>query len=829
MKNQQTQPKLNPGAGRFAVRLGAIAIALALAGIAQAQVFTFTNVWGIPAATYLDLPGTNNNVRGVALSPLTTNVLYASTTGGTNGSTVNHIAVLDANNGSNYLAQLNSTGVSGGIVTLMNVRVSEDGSVYASNRRDGGVNTFTIYRWPSESDLVTPAVKIVDQAFVQRLGDHMDVRGSGTNTEIVVIGSGASGAAVSTNFFIFRPTDDTLTVFTNFNITIPGNTASSIVSAHGVTFEGTNNAIYVLGGSPLAIRRIQYDPVALTAIATRTNAVDSANCRALKYYSPSNGVVLLSSVQMSTASAAAQVARIFQQPTGLTNAMISVLSSNFPTPYTGATNGNGLGQVDANNGRFVFGAPNYGITVFQVASVYLGPVVSGISGGGVYLEGQNVTLSSSVTGVAPLSYQWYFNTNTPIVGATTNSLALLPAQIADSGIYSLVVSNPFAVVTSSFAGLTVLPGNFSNFATNIWTLAPGSRPYLTTGDTQRGLAYDAVSNVVLVVSRSPSNVVALLNGNTGAEVGVLDLSLFNPPTGLPGFFPINTIGVAGDGAVYLANLIISGSDSFALYRFQNADPTIPPTQAYLGNPGVTRLGDTISVRGGGVNTEILCSQRTGSNVVLFTTADGVSFNATLISVTNLPPDAVTGGFAGLGVAFGNGNTFWAKSSNFRLRRVAYDASAGTGEVIETYDSLTLSEAPLGVDNVNGYVAAVAFGQNPQNLSIWDVSQGPPNAVQLDRELFGSNNANGNGTGAVAFDVNGGRIFALNSNNGIIALAYAPRLTINPTPAGGIVTWTGPGTLQASTNLASGVWTDLPSATSPHTNTAAKEVFFRVKR
>lgn len=835
MKLHRTQFNSRPGAGRLAARLGAITVATVLAGAAQAQVFTFTNVWGIPSGTYPDLPITGNNVRGVGLSPLTTNVLYTSTTAGTNGSTVNHVTVLDANNGSNYLAQLSGTGVSGGTLSLMGVRVAEDGSVYACNRADANASLFRIYRWNSEADVVNPPTVVfsapITNVLVQRLGDHMDLRGGGTNTEIVVIGSSGSGPNVSTNFFIFRPTDDTLTSFSNyFSITIPGNTASSIVSAHGVTFEGTNNAIYVLGGTPFAIRRVQYDPVTLTAITTRTNAVDSANCRALEYYSPSNGVALFASVQINTTTASAQIARIFQQPTGLTNAMISVLSSNFPPPYTGAQNGNGLGQVDAANGRFVFGAPNYGITVFQVASVYLGPVLSAVSGGGTYVEGQNVTLSSSVTGVPPLSYQWYFNTNTPVVGANTNSLSFLPAQVVDSGIYSLVVSNPFAVVTSSFASLSILPGNYSNFATNLWTLAPGSRPYLTTGDTQRGVAYDAVSNVLVLVSRSPSNLVALLNADTGAEVGTLDLSPFYPPNPAPpGTLPFNMVGVAEDGAVYVANLIISGSENFAIYRFQNADPAAFPYQSYFGNPGVTRLGDTISVRGAGVNTEILCAQRTGSNVVLFTTADGFNFSPTLISVTNLPDDAVTGGFAGLGLAYGNGNTFWAKSSNFRLRRVAYDATAGTGSVIETYDTLTGSEAPIGVDNVNGYVAAVAFGQIPRNLSIWDVSQGPPNAKQLDRELFGSNNANGNGTGSVAFDVKGGRIFALNSNNGLIALAYAPRLFINPTPAGGIVTWTGPGTLQASTNLASGVWTDLPAATSPHTNTAAKEVFFRVKR
>ncbi|MFN3408964.1 MAG: immunoglobulin domain-containing protein [Limisphaerales bacterium] len=832
MKLHQTQSNPRPGAWRLAARLGAITVAAALAGGAQAQTPVFSTLWGITNASFTDLPAAGSNVRGFAISPVTTNVVYASTAGGSN-----HVSTLDYANGYNKLGSPVAITTLGGTLALTQVRVSDDGKVYACNLSGGPASRFVIYRWESDTDFTAPPIVVYDSgagtSFQWRVGDYMDLRGSGESTEIVVVGNG-SGANITTNIVVFRPTDATATTFTNFTITIPGSSASLNPCGGGVAFEGTNNVVYLKQNGVTTVRRMVYDPTTMTAIVTNSFNMDQSANSGLKYYEV-NGVQMIATVcaqNGTTTNSILHHGKVLQL-TGPSNAVV-VLNLPLPQPY--AANGNLLGLVDAQKDHFVFSEPNNGVLFVALTGIItnppptnLPPTIDTISGGGTYIEGTVVTFSATASGSPPLSYQWYFNTNTPILGATTNTYAIPAVQLADAGFYSLVVTSPFGVVTSGFLGLSVLPGNFSNFASNLWTLGAGSRPYLTTGDTQRGMAYDPVSNVVVVVSRTPSNLVALLDADTGAEVGVLDVSVFNPPTGLPGIFPINTVGVADDGAVYVANLIISGSDNFALYRYQNADPLAFPSQAYLGNPGVTRLGDTISVRGAGVNTEILCAQRTGSNVVLFTTADGFNFTPTLISVTNLPDDAVTGGFAGLGLAYGNGNTFWAKSSNFRLRKVAYDAAAGTGSVIETYDTLTGSEAPIGVDNVNGYVAAVAFGQIPRNLSIWDVSQGPPNAVQLDRELFGSNNANGNGTGSVAFDVNGGRIFALNSNNGLIALAYAPRLTIDPTPAGGIVTWTGPGTLQASTNLASGVWTDLPAATSPHTNTAAKEVFFRVKR
>lgn len=76
---------------------------------------------------------------------------------------------------------------------------------------------------------------------------------------------------------------------------------------------------------------------------------------------------------------------------------------------------------------------------------------------------------------------------------------------------------------------------------------------------------------------------------------------------------------------------------------------------------------------------------------------------------------------------------------------------------------------------------------------------------------------------------GGRIFALDSNNGIIALKYGLRLDFDPTPGGMILTWNWAGTLQSATTVA-GPYSDvLSSATSPHTNTAAAPQSFRLRR
>jgi hypothetical protein len=57
----------------------------------------------------------------------------------------------------------------------------------------------------------------------------------------------------------------------------------------------------------------------------------------------------------------------------------------------------------------------------------------------------------------------------------------------------------------------------------LWDDAPGSQTWLnTTGNTERGIAYDPTSGDVLVVSRNGSTFVELVNGTTGAGAGTLN-------------------------------------------------------------------------------------------------------------------------------------------------------------------------------------------------------------------------------------------------------------------------------------------------------------------
>lgn len=72
------------------------------------------------------------------------------------------------------------------------------------------------------------------------------------------------------------------------------------------------------------------------------------------------------------------------------------------------------------------------------------------------ITGQSASFSTQASGTAPLAYQWFFNTNTPLATATNAVLNLTNVQAVDAGTYSVRVTNTFGSVTSAGAVLTVL-------------------------------------------------------------------------------------------------------------------------------------------------------------------------------------------------------------------------------------------------------------------------------------------------------------------------------------------------------------------------------------
>jgi hypothetical protein len=315
---------------------------------------------------------------------------------------------------------------------------------------------------------------------------------------------------------------------------------------------------------------------------------------------------------------------------------------------------------------------------------------------------------------------------------------------------------------------------FTLSATPLWTAKAGdpNYPFLATSDNAaRGMAFNPMTGDLLVVSRTTSPNVYVINAQDGSVLGNFNMGGI---TG--GTFPIDMIGVGSDGAIYAGNLTTAASGfsaPFKLYRWTSEadaitnDGNTAPTLVYSNDPGNgvstgQRWGDSLSVIGSGFNTKVLLGARNGNTVAVLTPVDPeTTFIAQGISTDNT--------VGNLGLAFQDGSTYWTKVGGQPLKQVTLTDTDGmtTG----TLSGLAASTAPLGVDPGNNLLGLINYSNTAPNPSVtlYDITD-PTAPVALATRSFPTNNANTNGVGAVAFGMVGDNnvMFALDTNNGIVA-------------------------------------------------------------
>jgi len=193
--------------------------------------------------------------------------------------------------------------------------------------------------------------------------------------------------------------------------------------------------------------------------------------------------------------------------------------------------------------------------------------------------------------------------------------------------------------------------------------------------------------------------------------------------------------------------------------------------------------------------------------------------------------------AGLGIGFGAGNTFWTKSGGFQFRHIGFDLIASTNGLLQTFAAGQASSISLGIDPVNDLLADIVPNLNnrpiPDSLELYDVHDvvngNATEPTLIDRDFFKTSNVNGNGTGEAVFDLAGGRLFALDTNNGLLALKVVARLFATRSAGNLNLTWTGPSALQAA-DVVTGSYSNVAGAASIYTTGLTNSArFFRLAR
>ena len=311
------------------------------------------------------------------------------------------------------------------------------------------------------------------------------------------------------------------------------------------------------------------------------------------------------------------------------------------------------------------------------------------------------------------------------------------------------------------------------FGNNGW-LAPGTSTYLTTGSTERGLAYG--NGHLYLVSRAGGNNVRILNPTTGADLGGLNM------TGISGgTFAINTAAVGGDGTIYVANLTTADSSTSPYKVYSWADEIAAPSVAYNSNGGLLaggRIGDDLTVTGSGNSTLLAAGF---GNVIVpgyngYAIVNPSAGTATAVGFTGTPPN---GGDFRLGLTFTDSSHVIGTAGSSLYRYTSFSGANGTliaSPLIPDPAGAT-ADRLLAYTVLNGHPLLAVQSIGDSHVSIYDAAD-PANPIYLDAKntTTGTLTSNGNGTGdlawgAITYNADGTvsqDLYAMSSNQGIQA-------------------------------------------------------------
>ena len=127
--------------------------------------------------------------------------------------------------------------------------------------------------------------------------------------------------------------------------------------------------------------------------------------------------------------------------------------------FTGSPDGDGPAGAVAVSGNTVYdftyrgGSSGDGLALSLTLSA---PTITQQPQSVSVANGQPASFTVAADGTGILDYQWRFNTNTPVTGATSPTLSFPIASNSLAGKYSVVITNNFGSVTSSFALLSIV-------------------------------------------------------------------------------------------------------------------------------------------------------------------------------------------------------------------------------------------------------------------------------------------------------------------------------------------------------------------------------------
>ena len=341
---------------------------------------------------------------------------------------------------------------------------------------------------------------------------------------------------------------------------------------------------------------------------------------------------------------------------------------------------------------------------------------------------------------------------------------------------------------SSQAAVSIAP--LSGFSPNGdgW-LAPGEGGYsfLGTASNERGLAYG--NGHLYLVSHGAGNFVRILNPLTGSDMGALNTAGISGGT-----FVVNSVAVAGDGAIYVNNLTTQATTS-PLKVYKWATEGSVPSVAYSGNGGLPggRIGDNLAAIGSGSATLLALGYGSTPNVAGnngYAIVNPTAGTATAVHFAGTPP--LAGDFR-LSTTFTDASHVLGSQGNSLYRDTSF--SGGTGTLLASPlfpdPAGATADRLLDYTEIGGEAILAVQSTGDAHVSLYDVTDlANPIWLGSANNTTGSLTANGNGTGQLAWGpvtVNGDgsiseTLYAMSANQGIQAFVVTVPAATVPEPS-----------------------------------------------
>lgn len=282
-------------------------------------------------------------------------------------------------------------------------------------------------------------------------------------------------------YFVAQPTNQT--VVSGHNGSFSAGAFGSPAPGYHWFFNGAplTNSSHIAGADTFALTITNaqaadagnYFLVATNSVGTSTSAVATLTVQLIPptfQTQPTNEGVVTGNSVLFSASATGSIPISYQwyfndaplsDGTNISGSALSQLS---------------IASAQTNNigNYYVIASNNVAMTTSAVATlqVFVPATITSQPTDQSAVAGSNAAFTASVTGDAPLTFQWYLG-GTPltddghIMGSTTSNLTILNVQTNDAGNYQLVVTNNYGSATSSLAALTVLvPASITAQPTN---------------------------------------------------------------------------------------------------------------------------------------------------------------------------------------------------------------------------------------------------------------------------------------------------------------------------------------------------------------------------